>query len=257
MLYVSKLIKNENRRDEYPFTVPVIAQMDELVFEQPITILCGDNGCGKSTLMEILAAKLDAIRIGQGIIERGGVVARHVDAFTLWKRAAKTNFFFSAEDFIAYISWVSRAKQEARDEIRRIDQEGIGDLDYAKMPHYHTLADLEGLYAGNLAKQSHGEGFLDFFQSRIRSGGLYLLDEPEGALSYENQYALAIAILDAVQNKCQFILATHSPILSAIPGADIVEVSGQGMERCAYDDLNSIRFLKLFMERKSRLFEGY
>ena len=226
MIYVAELIK-KYQGEGYPFTVPVIAALERLRFTAPVTILCGDNGSGKSTLLSILAEKLDAARIGQGIVEREKIIAECQDAFTLARRGAKRCFFFSAEDFIAYIGWVSRAKEEARREIARIDaEETAGDKNYLKMPHAHTLADLDSLYAGDLALCSHGEGFLDFFRSRLRPNGVYLLDEPEGALSYENQYALCLMILDAVKDGCQFLLATHSPVLSAIPGAEILEITG-------------------------------
>ena len=236
MLYVTRLIKEQDGKG-YPFSVPAISEMDSVEFTAPVTILCGDNGSGKSTLLSILAAKLRAVRIGQGIIEREKAADLAQDAFTLHKRASKRNLFFSAEDFIAYITWVSQTRAEARAEIARIDADDtIADRSYAKMPHLRTLEELSGLYAQDLAKQSHGEGFLDFFQSRLNPGGLYLLDEPEGALSYEKQFALALMIQEGAAHS-QFILATHSPILSAIPGAQILEATAEGFLPRRYDEL--------------------
>ena len=151
MLYISRLIKNEERPG-YPFSVPAIAAMEEIVFTSPITILCGDNGSGKSTLLSILAAKLKAIRIGQGVIQREHTVEAAQDAFILQKMPCKRNFLFSAEDFIAYITWVSQTKAEARAEIARIDaDDSLADKSYAKMPYYRTLAELEALYNQDLA----------------------------------------------------------------------------------------------------------
>lgn len=253
MQYLRKLIK-ESSHPGYPFSVPAISALTELEFVAPITVICGDNGSGKSTLLSLLAAKLNAVRIGQGMIQREKITHSVQDAFTLHKHAAKRNFFFSAEDFIAYIDWMNHTKEDALAEIARIDgDDSIADKNYAKMPHYGTLADLEGLYAQNLACQSHGEGFLDFFESRLRPGGLYLMDEPEGALSFEKQYALALAIWEAAEHS-QFILATHSPILAAIPGADILEATEDGFLSRQYDELENIRFLQLFMERPARMF---
>ena len=255
MLYVTRLIRDSSGPG-YPFTVPAIAATREWRFDAPVTVICGDNGSGKSTLLCILAAKLNAVRIGQGIIEREQAAARAQDAFTLHKRASRRNFFFSAEDFIDYIGWVSRTKEEARQEIARIDADDtVSDKAYAKMPHYRTLNDLSGLYAENLAEQSHGEGFLDFFASSLKPGGLYLLDEPEGALSYEKQFALALMIRDAAKQS-QFILATHSPILAAIPGAEIWEASENGFEKRRYEEIENIQFLKLFMESPERMFRA-
>lgn len=253
MLYISRLIKNSDSPG-YPFSVPAIAATEEIAFTAPVTILCGDNGSGKSTLLSILAAKLKAVRIGQGIIEREHTVDAAQDAFTLHKLPCKRNFLFSAEDFIAYVTWVSQTKAEAKAEIALIDADDtIADKNYAKMPHYRTLSDLSGLYAEDLALQSHGEGFLDFFQSRLQPGGLYLMDEPEGALSFEKQFALALLIQEAAEN-CQFILATHSPILTAIPGANILEATAEGFLPRKYSELENIQFLKLFMENPQRMF---
>ena len=253
MLYLSRFIK-EYDLPGYPFTVPAIAATEALSFHAPVTVICGDNGSGKSTLLSLIAAKLNAVRIGQGIIEREQAAQSAQDAFTLHKRASRRNFFFSAEDFIEYVDWISRTKEEARQEIARIDADDtIPDKSYAKMPYWSTLTDLSGLYAENLAEQSHGEGFLDFFLSRFRPGGLYLLDEPEGALSYEKQYALALLIRDGAADS-QFILATHSPILAAIPGADILEATNEGFLPRTYDELENIRFLKLFLESPERMF---
>ena len=203
---------------------------------------------------KLLAAKLNAVRIGQGVIERDRAAEAAEGAFTLRKRAARHNFFFSAEDFIAYIGWVSRAKEEARRELIRIrEDDAIPDKAYASMPYAHTLEDLAGLYAGDLACQSHGEGFLDFFISRLHPDGLYLLDEPEGALSFEKQYALALTIWEGAKDS-QFILATHSPILTAIPGAEIIEIVDGVMKCRRYEELSHIQFLRLFLERPERMF---
>ena len=119
-----------------------------------------------------------------------------------------------------------------------------------------TLEELSGLYAEDLALQSHGEGFLDFFQSRLKPGGVYLLDEPEGALSFEKQYALALDILEGAAHS-QFILATHSPVLAAMPGAAILEATARGFLPRKYEELENIQFLRLFLECPQRMFREY
>lgn len=256
MLYVQRMIKNV-QGEGYPFSVPALAAAKEIRFTAPITVICGDNGSGKSTLLSLLAAKLGAVRIGQGIIERERAAEQAQDAFTLQKLAARRSFFFSAEDFIAYIAWVSRTKAEARTELERIEADDtIADKKYARMPSMRTLEELSGLYAEDLALQSHGEGFLDFFQSRLKPGGVYLLDEPEGALSFEKQYALALDILEGAAHS-QFILATHSPVLAAMPGAAILEATARGFLPRKYEELENIQFLRLFLECPQRMFREY
>lgn len=106
------------------------------------------------------------------------------------------------------------------------------------------------MYEGTLSAESHGEGFIDFFKSRIIKNGLYLLDEPEGALSYENQYLLSLILMDAAQMD-----STHSPVITAVPGAVIYQIDANGAARKAYDELENISFLKLFMARRDAFFQ--
>ena len=120
------------------------------------------------------------------------------------------------------------------------------------MPHAATLWELNHLYGGSMENRSHGEGFLDFCRARLQPGGLYLLDEPEGALSYVNQMAMLILMQQAVEAGCQFILATHSPVLAACPGAALTELRHGELHPCAYDQLESIAFLRRFLAARDR-----
>lgn len=262
MIYYSRLYRTAGEgavREGYPFHVPAVRALGKVAFERDITLICGSNGSGKSTLMELLAQKMNAVRIGDGVLPRKNALAHAQDDFSLARKYRPERcFYFSAEEFIAYIAWVEHTKEEARREMARIDEDdSIADKGYAKMPWARTLYDLEALYTRDLARQSHGEGFLDFFRSRLRPNGVYLLDEPEGALSYENQYVLSLLIKDAAaQDKCQFILATHSPVLTALPGALIYRLTEQGFEQTCYEDLPDVQFLRLFLERHRQLMEG-
>ena len=107
--------------------------------------------------------------------------------------------------------------------------------------------------AAPLETQSHGQGFLDFFQSRLMPGGLYLMDEPEAALSYVNQLALIYLMQDAVSDGCQFVLATHSPILTACPGAAIYEIDEGRLTPTDYEHLSSVQFLSHFLKAHAHL----
>jgi predicted ATPase len=245
---------------DYPFSVEAVANMDHLEFTQPITMLCGGNGCGKTTLMEILACKTNAIRVNALFQEnpKTDAIIRTEGAFRIsMKRAARKNFYFSGEEFIKYIEWVESTKQEARKALKEIEdtyEKGSYAAKLASLPHLDTLESLNGMYASSLAKESHGEGFIDFFQNRLIKGGLYLLDEPEAALSYENQYALSIMIMDAVDDGCQFIISTHSPVIAGIPNAGIYHIIDGKIQSSSYEELDSIRFLKLFMQQRERMF---
>lgn len=244
--------------EEYPGTVAVAARTLEL--RSPVTILAGDNGCGKTTLLELLAAKTGAARIGnlaEG--EKQRRIARAAGQYRLSRRRREnSSFFFSAEDFIKYIEWREREKAKLRGELARVDEEyapGSYAWGYARMPFVRELAAMEEMYAGQLSGSSHGEGFYDFFRSRLVADGLYLMDEPEAALSVQNQYALALLVRESAKQGCQFVLSTHSLVLSGIPGADILEIRDGNLVRVAWEEMESIAFLKMFLARRDVLFE--
>ncbi|GAB6109711.1 AAA family ATPase [Fusibacter bizertensis] len=252
-----EFLKQNSEDLSYPHTTKVIQKLSHLDIEDPITIICGDNGCGKSTLLKGIAEQLNANRIAS--YETASVVNDNLFDFLKLKtnRRAKRNFFFTGEDFIKYIEWLENTKKESRDAIREID-EIYGDTYagmLAKQPHQRTIYDIKNMYGVALANKSHGEGFVTFFKSRIINNGLYILDEPESALSYENQYLIAILIRDAVKKGCQFIIATHSPIITAIPEAGLYEINEGIIEKTSYESLENIQFLNMFVRKRQYLFE--
>lgn len=261
MIYVKELRKkNLKCTTEYPMSLPFLQQFSSIQFTKPVTILTGDNGSGKTTLLEIIACILGANRVSYNLMEteKQKQVDTCIKYFTLSSnQKAKSNFYFSGEEFIQYINWVEREKQEAKKALLEIEEE-YGSNEYAKKlaktPHLRTLYELNELYATSLSKQSHGQGYLDFFSNRLQNNGLYLLDEPEAALTYENQYVLSLEIMEAVNMGCQFFLATHSPIITALPDAQILEITNDSITETTYKDLDNIRFLKMFLGNPERMF---
>lgn len=253
MIYLRSIEKRGGGGSGYPMDTLLLQQFGKLDFTSPVTILCGDNGCGKTTLVELIASKVRAHRIdGQ---ETPTDARRRLMRASDAMRAAMSGrpqhcFLFTAEGFSKYVDYIVAEKQFARNELDELDGKFANQYarDLASQPYQATLGALEGMYKGHLEEQSHGQGFLDFFKSRIAPGGLYLMDEPEAALSYINQLALIYLIQDAVRDGCQFILATHSPILTAITGASIWEMHEGQLLPKAYDQLQSIQFLKYFMQ---------
>lgn len=243
------------RDSGYPGRTEAISSLEEWTLTRPVTILCGDNGTGKTTLMELLAALTRAVRIDGGAGAKSPkqqACQRCAGDFqTIFGQRPRRSFFFQAEDFIRYLDRLRAMREDAEDALDSLDRDYAGRSAYARqqaaMPHAATLWELNHLYGGSMENRSHGEGFLDFFRARLQPGGLYLLDEPEGALSYVNQMAMLILMQQAVEAGCQFILATHSPVLAACPGAALLELRHGELRPCAYDQLESIAFLRRFL----------
>lgn len=107
----------------------------------------------------------------------------------------------------------------------------------------------------SLAEVSHGQGFLKFFDKRLKENGLYIIDEPEATLSSENQFLLAARIKDAAERKnCQFIICTHSPVISAVPCADVYEIVEDKLVKTEWENVSDVNFLQMFFKNKDRLF---
>ena len=237
MLYLKSLTKLKNC-EGYPF-IDLIKKFESIEFLNPITIFAGENGSGKSTLLKIIATQMECVFTDNA----NKITCLQPGAFRIVKIKPRTSLHFSAESFIRYINNFDRVYSETLKEIEQIknsDEISEDAKGYALMPYYRTLYEMQNQYEGVLSEQSHGEGFLDFFFSRLKDGGLYLIDEPEAALSYCNQYVLAYKIYTFAKEKnCQFIICTHSPIISAIPDAQIYEISGNEIIKSSYNEVPS------------------
>ncbi|MDP3130002.1 MAG: AAA family ATPase, partial [Bacillota bacterium] len=197
---------------------------------KPITILLGENGCGKSTLLDLVGAKAGLIRIAQDdpLTSARAALFREASAFveTCFRPVRPKGMHFAASDFATYLRHLAAEKDYAKGELARVAKEYAQKSDYARMmaaaPAGRTLAELDGMYDRDLSASSHGEAYLDFFASRLRPDTLVLLDEPETPLSFQNQLALLVLIDEGVEQGCQFLVATHSPVIAGIPEADIL-----------------------------------
>ena len=234
--------------------------IERIEFTTPVTLFSGDNGCGKTTLVELLANKVSAVRVDHAEMTddmRRAPVAAAADNFrvAMQKRPDRA-FFFHAEGFIRYIDSLNRMKDEARGDLARADRESEGRSAFARnqarMAHAGSLAALNSLYENDLSARSHGEGFLDFFGARLIDRGLYLLDEPEAALSPFNQYVLLTMVAGAVKRGCQFVISTHSPVLLACSGARILSFENGALAESRFDELSGVCFLRDFLANTAR-----
>jgi predicted ATPase len=222
----------------YPFTLPVVAWLagaEALRLGPGVTFLVGENGTGKSTLLE-------AVAVAAGFNAEGGsqnfrFATRATESslgdhlVLTWGTAKpRTGFFLRAETYYNVAT-----------EIERLDRDpGSPGL----------LASYGGV---SPHERSHGESFLDLVVHRFGPDGLYLLDEPEAALSVRGALALLTRLADLVEQRCQFVVATHSPILLALPGATILQIGEDGaVEQVDYDSAVPVALTRNFLGNPDR-----
>ena len=243
--------------DEFPFCLPVIRTLPQLAFSCSVTLFAGDNGSGKSTILESLAIAAELPILGSGDGERDLTLApqrelaRHLRL--VWRRRSRRGFFLRAEDFFGYL------KQRARDDARIARERGetlgsltASDLEERALISEHVDETAARRYIGQYDSRSHGESFLDIFLTRLRGDGLYILDEPETPLSPERQLQLVHLMYDAAERGAQFIVATHSPILLAYPGAQIFSVDAAPIRSVDYADLPQVSLMRDFLNEPAR-----
>jgi predicted ATPase len=210
-------------RTAYPWCLPLFRHEFELDFDSPITIIAGENGVGKSTLLEGIAvlAGFDEAGGGPGyravdssnaVEQGGGVLASRLRAS--WLPKIGQGWFFRAESFFSVA--------------RYLDEAGSPSADFLS--------------------HSHGEGFLRFFEERCARPGLYLFDEPESALSPARQFDF-LGLLQRIQaqEKAQAIIATHSPILMALPGVRLLAMGKYGIQPIELEDTEHFRIYRQFV----------
>ncbi|MET3576077.1 AAA family ATPase [Bhargavaea ullalensis] len=238
----------------FPFDLPVIRQFGGMDFRTPVTIIAGDNGTGKTTLLEGIAAAADSILISREPMEGNASLAHaHELAEHLalsWSVKTRNGFFFRALDFVTYTIEVARMREDAREAMEEIRERNPGSLEI--LPYARTYSELRNLYGEGLEQRSHGESFLDLFQARFRPGGFYILDEPEAPLSPSRQLVLLAMLNDMVAQGAQFLISTHSPILMAFPGADLYEIQGGRIESVDFDEIEHVRMTKDFLDAPER-----
>ena len=211
--------------DRYPFNLPVVRNLDELVFHPKVTFIVGENGSGKSTLIEALATAWGFNAEGGSKDFNFATRASHSELHNFVRpirsiKRAKDGFFLRAESFFNVGT--------------QVDQLGVTNA-----------------YGGaSLHEQSHGESFFALLENRFRGKGLYILDEPEAALSPNRQLSFLTRLHELVCDTSQFIIATHSPIILGYPDAWIYSATSSGLERIEYEDTDHFQITRNFLNRR-------
>ncbi|SDJ84051.1 AAA family ATPase [Sediminibacillus albus] len=220
----------------FPFNLPVIKAFEELTFHPNVTYIVGENGMGKSTLLEGIAISLGfnpeggTLNFNFSSYDSHSDLDKHLRLARGIKRP-KDSFFFRAETFYNVAT-------------------NIEELDDAPGPGAKII---DGFGGSSLHKQSHGESFFAAFVHRFQGNGLYILDEPEAALSPLRQMSMLARINELVNQGSQFIISTHSPILMSYPEAAIIQLSDTGMTEVSLEETDHYAILKQFIEDKDRL----
>lgn len=216
--------------DHYPFSIPAIKTMEQLELRKNVAFFAGENGTGKSTLLEAIADKCEFNTAGGGRnnyyevdhseSDLGGFVRLS------WMPKVANGFFLRAESFYQFAS--------------HVDEVGANFA-----------------YGGrSLHRQSHGEAFLSLFLNRFGGKAIYLLDEPEAALSPQRQLSFLRIIHDlASTGECQFIIATHSPILLGYPDAQIFSFDDGKITETNYESTNHYQITKYFLQNREKFLQ--
>ncbi|NBI27974.1 AAA family ATPase [Chengkuizengella marina] len=225
---IIKLNKKIQNHTQYPFNIPTIKTLDTLSLKKNVTFFVGENGSGKSTLLEAIAYQCEFNTAGgsrNNTYEVDSSEARLGDYIRLsWMPKMNKGFFLRAESFYHFASHIDELAE---------DDPGIYSY-----------------YGGkSLHEQSHGESFLSLFKNRFGQSGIYILDEPEAALSPARQLAF-LSIIHELQKHAQLIIATHSPILMGYPNADIFNFDEVPIEQIKYEDTNHYQISRRFLENR-------
>jgi predicted ATPase len=214
---------------EYPYCLTAIKDLSVLEFHPKVTFMVGENGTGKSTLLE-------AIAVAYGFNAEGGTI----------------NFNFSTKDTHSdlhkNLKLVRGVKRPTDGFFLRAESfyNVATNIDEIDDNHYISYGGI------SLHSQSHGESFLSLIRNRFSGNGLYILDEPEAALSPSRQMSLLVIMHDLIQRGSQFIIATHSPIIMSYPDSIVYELT-DGVKEVKYKDTEHYRITKAFLDKPEKM----
>jgi predicted ATPase len=251
MYYLESILVAKGEEGRFPYNIPAFRTMGRMVFDSTITVFVGENGAGKSTLLKALAIKLNLPAIGSTDLESdetlSGFQSFSNSIKLSWRNRAYRGFFFRAEDYFGFVKRLRSLDQELKGDIVDFEKRLSGTGLKLAVGAVHGQKEALQRKYGDLTQVSHGEGFLKVLQGRLQSEGIYLIDEPEAALSPQRQLALFSLIKNLAENEgCQFIIATHSPILMCLPKAQLFQFD-ETVHPVSYEETEHFTILKNFL----------
>lgn len=234
ILHAELLREHIENPDAFPFTLPTVRNLEKLPFHPKVTFFVGENGSGKSTMLEAIAVGMGlnpeggsrnfnfSTRASHSILEKSLRLSKHY-------HLPSDSFFLRAESYFNLAT-----------EIERLDSEPGG-------PRI-----IDGFGCKSLHEQSHGESFFALFNNRFRPNSLYLMDEPEAALSPKRQVEFLGILHEYCENGCQFVIATHSPIIMAYPEATIHVFGPEGIRETPYTETEHYLITRGFLSNPQR-----
>ena len=240
----------------FPFTLGIVQALKEIKFTSPVTLFVGENGSGKSTIMEALACAIGCVTVGSESVktDRSLASVRKLSQYfrLAWTKRTHKGFFLRAEDFFGYAKNMRQSREQMETEMNTLENEARGRSELAasqtRMAYAGQLSAIQNRYGDGIDNRSHGESFMTLFMARFVPGGLYLLDEPEAALSPSRQLSFITALKQMVEKDSQFIIATHSPIILAFPKATILSFDGGAVHQVRYDELEHVNLTRDFLQ---------
>jgi len=221
--------------EEYPFCLPAIKNINNLAFHPKVTYFVGENGTGKSTILESIAAAYGFNPEGGSKNFSFSTAKSHSELYNFIKlvkgiKRPKDGFFLRAESFYNVATYIDELDRE-----------------------FSFGPPIKDSFGGkSLHEQSHGESFFSLFMNRLRGKGVYILDEPEAALSPSRQMSLVSRIHELVNKDSQFIIATHSPIIMAYPDAYIYEIKDD-IKRVKYEETEHYQIMRAFINSTDKM----
>jgi predicted ATPase len=250
--------------DRFPWSVPLLHGFRDVRFRSAVTFIMGENGSGKSTFLEALAIASNAVAVGATDLGSDTTFAgarAFADTLTLTNAAHRppsSRLFFRAEDALGFGRRVESQMAELEEMAAAIDADAEADGDVAggkrRAAGYlrGERRELAKRYGVDPHAQSHGEAFVRILSGRLVPKGLYFLDEPETPLSPTRVLALMVMLRTSVRAGSQFVIATHSPMLAALPGASILLIDGDRFVETPYEELEHVRVTRDFLNAPER-----